>query len=287
LLGDTLLSAESRRKLFTPYARDYAYGWKVTEGDRGRLVEHDGASTYGCSCAFKRFLDEDVVVVLFCNATYGASPLAQVVEDRVVAAAFGDDVPLPPPVESREAFDFRSRVYALPSGSRLRTRGAAVEGKGQDAVDELAFGGVSHAALNDRALEVVSSLRAGDDEPLRREVAGDEQRVERYRRMLGALDGRVRVVGTMPSHLRGVPVTHVQGGDGAIGIYWLDGALLGLGEVDSSAGYSVVLVPDRGGYVAYDLRTEQVVRLELDDGGLILKRSGRTVRAERLTSPAE
>jgi CubicO group peptidase (beta-lactamase class C family) len=281
LLGDTVLSRESRRKLFTPYAGDYAYGWKVGRGAHGRLVEHGGASTYGCSCAVKRFLDEDVVVVLFCNASYGASPLAQVVEDRVVAAAFGEEVPLPPRLAPGVP-DSVAGLYALRSGGRLRVGGAAIEAEGQDAVDELAFGGSSHAGLNDRALQVVSSLLAGDDTPLRHEVAGDEQRLERYCRMIGALEGSVRVAGTMPSHLRGVPVTHVRAGEDAIGLYWRDGALLGLGEVDRDAAYSAALVRAEGCYVAYDLRAERVVRIEFDSRGLTLTRNDGMVRGERL-----
>jgi CubicO group peptidase (beta-lactamase class C family) len=283
LLDDTVLSGESRRKLFTPYVGDYAYGWRVVSGDRGLVVEHGGASTYGSSCAFKRFLDEDAVVVLFCNATYGASPLAMVVEDRVVAAAFGEEVPLPPAVARAGLGDGVAGLYALPSGGRLRVRPGVVEAEGQDAVDELAFGGSSQAALNDRALRVVSSLRAGDDEPLRREVAGDEQRVERYRRVLGALDGSVSVAGTMPSHLRGVLVTHLRAGDEGIGFYWQDGALLGLGEVERDPVYAVALAPADGGYVAYDLRAERAVGVEFDDCVLTLTPDGGApVHAERV-----
>jgi CubicO group peptidase (beta-lactamase class C family) len=282
LLDDTVLSAESRQKLFTPYAGDYAYGWKVGTDRRGRVVEHGGASTYGCSCAFKRLLDEDAVIVLFSNATYGASPLAQVVEDRVVAAAFGEDVPLPPPVDRGGPADGVAGLYALPSGGRLQVRRAVIEAEGQDSVDELAFGGSSQAALNERAMRVVSSLRAGDDEPLRHEVAGDEHRVERYRRLLGALDGSVSVAGTMPSHLRGVRVTHVRASDDGIGFYWRDGALLGLGEVEPDPVYSAGIVPADDGYVAYDLRAERAVRIEFDGRGLTLTHNGRVVRAERV-----
>ena len=282
LLGDRMLSSESRRKLFTPYAGDYAYGWKVGRGEHGRVVEHGGASSYGCSCALKRFLDKDVVVVLFCNASYGASPLAQAVEDRVVAAAFGEHVPVPPRVQPPQSFDSVAGVYALPSGGRLRVGGCVIEAEGQDAVDELAFGGASSAGLSDRALRVVSSVLVGDDEPLRQEVSGDEQRLERYRRMIGVLAGSVRVAETMPSHLPDVPVTHVQAGEGAIRLYWRDGKLLGLAEGDSGAVYSVTFAPADGGYVAYDLRAERAVGIEFDTGGLTLTRNGATVRAERL-----
>jgi hypothetical protein len=77
-------------------------------------------------------------------------------------------------------------------------------------------------------------------------------------------------------------VTHVRAGEDAIGLYWRDGALLGLGEVDPDAAYSTALVHAEGGYVAYDLRAEHVVRLEFESRGLTLARNGGTVRAERL-----
>jgi hypothetical protein len=49
-LRDTVLSTESRRKLFTRHARDYGYGWRVVEGPQGRLAGHDWPSSYGSSC---------------------------------------------------------------------------------------------------------------------------------------------------------------------------------------------------------------------------------------------
>jgi CubicO group peptidase (beta-lactamase class C family) len=281
LQDDTVLSSKSRRKLFTPYAGDYAYGWRVSNGERGRLVEHGGASSYGSSCALKRFLDADVVVVLFCNASYGASPLAQVVEDHVVAAAFGERVPLPPRLRPQQSFDSVAGIYVLPSGGRLRVAGAVITAKGQDAIDELAFGGSSHADLNERALRAASSVLTGDDAPLREEVAGDEQRLERYRRMIGALEDSVSVAGTMPSHLPGVLVSHVGAAARGIAFYWRDGKLLGLGEGDPSAAYAVSLAHADGGYVAYDLRAGQVVRVDFESHGLILTTNARTVRAER------
>jgi CubicO group peptidase (beta-lactamase class C family) len=281
LQDDTVLSPESRRKLFTPYAGDYGYGWRVARSERGRLVEHGGASSYGSSCAVKRFLDADVVVVLFCNVSYGTSPLAQVVEDDVVAAAFGEEVRLPPRPGRQPSFDSAAGIYVLPSGGRLRVTGAVVAAEGQDAIDELAFGGSSHADLNERALRVVSSVLAGDDAPLREEVSGDEQRLQRYRRMIGALAGSVSVAGTMPSHLSGVLATYVGAGDGGIAFYWRDGKLLGLGEGDPNAAYAVALARADGGYVAYDLRARQIVWVGFESHGLTLTTNARAVRAER------
>ena len=282
LKDDTVLSASSRNELFTPHVGDYAYGWRVLDGARGRAVEHDGASSYGSSCAVKRFLDADVFLVLFCNASYGASPLAQVVEDRVVAAASGEEVRLPPRPRPQQSFDSVAGLYVLPSGSRVRVAGAVIAAEGQDAIDELAFGGSSHADLNERALRVASSVLAGDDAPLRLEVSGDEQRLERYRRMIGALEGSVSVAGTMPSHLSGVLATYVRAGDGGITLYWRDRQLLGLGEGDPDAAYSVTLARADSGYVAYDLRARQIVWVDFESHGLSLFANARRVRAERL-----
>jgi hypothetical protein len=99
--------------------------------------------------------------------------------------------------------------------------------------------------------------------------------------MIARFEGSVSRARTMPSHLRGVPVTHVRAGEDAIGLYWRDGALLGLGEVDPDAAYSTALARADDGYVAYDLRAEHVVRVAFDGRGLTLRRSGSSVRAER------
>jgi CubicO group peptidase (beta-lactamase class C family) len=280
LRDDTVLSAESRRRLFTPYAADYGYGWRVVDGARGRLVEHGGASSYGSSCAFKRFLDEEVVVVLFSNVWFGSGPLAQIVEDHVVAAAFGEDVPLPPLAE--EMPGFAGAVYSLPSGGRLSLDGSALAAVGQDGIDELAFDGASQVKLNDRALVFVRSVLSGDEDALRKEVGGDSQRMERYRRLIRAVDGDVSVAATIPSHLAGVPATHVRVADEAIALYWREGELLGLGPGDPEAGYQIRIARSHDGYIGYDLRQDTVVRVGLGDDHLTLSSGRRTVRAERV-----
>jgi CubicO group peptidase (beta-lactamase class C family) len=282
LRNGAVLSGPSLAKMWTPYARGYGYGWKIVEDDRGRVVEHGGASTYGTSCAVKRFVDADAFLVLYCNASYGASPLAEVVQDRVVAAAFAEAVPVPPRAEACRGEGRAAGDYRLPSGGRLRLTGGGITAEGQDAVDELAFGGASHAPLNGRALRLVSSVRAGDEAPLRSEVAGDAERLERYRRMIGEYVGDVQVVGTLPSHLRGVPVTHVRIGDEALAFYWRDGKLLGLGEGLREAAYEVPLARSDEGLVAFNLQSESLVKITVDDGSLTLVTADRAVRAERV-----
>ncbi|GAH56434.1 unnamed protein product, partial [marine sediment metagenome] len=67
LKGDKILSAEAKKKIFTPFLNDYGYGWDVLETERGILIQHDGGSMLGNSAEIRRYIDADVFTILFCN----------------------------------------------------------------------------------------------------------------------------------------------------------------------------------------------------------------------------
>ena len=75
LQNSVALSAEARRKLWTPYVAvdgegkgSYAYGWRVGKTDRGTsYIGHGGGSDFGVWCLFFRFPEDHLLVVLFSN----------------------------------------------------------------------------------------------------------------------------------------------------------------------------------------------------------------------------
>jgi CubicO group peptidase (beta-lactamase class C family) len=72
LQTNAALSPEARRKLWTPYVAvgeegkgSYAYGWRVGKTDRGTsYIGHGGGSDFGVWCAFFRFPEDHLLVIV-------------------------------------------------------------------------------------------------------------------------------------------------------------------------------------------------------------------------------
>jgi CubicO group peptidase (beta-lactamase class C family) len=97
LKGDKIFSKEAKKKIFTPYLNDYGYGWDVLASDHGLLIQHDGGSGLGSSAEFRRYIDANVVTIIFCNQSYGGRALFNVIRDKLETLAFGGKVNIPPP----------------------------------------------------------------------------------------------------------------------------------------------------------------------------------------------
>lgn len=74
LLGDTILSAEAKEKMFTRHVLEeeggswyYGYGWALTDTERGtRLITHNGGN--GIFFAdIRRYIDDGVTIIYTCN----------------------------------------------------------------------------------------------------------------------------------------------------------------------------------------------------------------------------
>lgn len=102
LEGDKVLSAASRKKLFTPYVREgvdapssYAYGWAIFPMPNGHtLIAHNGGDgTFAAD--FRRYIDDHVVVFITSNV----SDRPSIAVSRFVGRmALGQEVPMPPKV---------------------------------------------------------------------------------------------------------------------------------------------------------------------------------------------
>ncbi len=130
LMGEQVLSTDAKKKLFTPFLNDYAYGWDVLDTERGTLIQHDGGSMLGCAADFKRFVDSNIVIMLFSNVSGPELLHRQGVRDKVADIVFGDDVELPYDVAQVKAdlSDISGELYyrqrrRLSCGSRGRQTG--------------------------------------------------------------------------------------------------------------------------------------------------------------------
>lgn len=122
LYTDTLLSAATRERMFTPYAQTYGYGWFTREEWGHKLVEHRGGIN-GFLTMIQRFVDDDVVVITLFNFV---STFARDVNRGLAALALGlpcEPALVPEGVEvGEEALAACAGDYQIPEGPVLRLR---------------------------------------------------------------------------------------------------------------------------------------------------------------------
>ncbi|MCZ6598021.1 MAG: serine hydrolase [Planctomycetota bacterium] len=125
LLGDELLSAEAKEKLYAPHVAEgpqaqshYGYGWSIQTTPRGtRLITHNGGN--GIFAAdFLRYLEDEVTIFIASN---NADMSSIRVGMQVRRMPFGERVSMPPKpiVMSAEELDAYAGSYVLPSGATV------------------------------------------------------------------------------------------------------------------------------------------------------------------------
>ncbi|SMO81605.1 CubicO group peptidase, beta-lactamase class C family [Saccharicrinis carchari] len=124
LKNNTVLNEEATRKMFVPFKNNYAYGWDAIDG--GNLRQHDGGSTLGNSAELRWFVEEDLLTMLFTNATINGNLGFSVVRDDIEALTFGIEIPLPPKIHP-VARDLEPYIgtYQFPSGQTFSISGDA------------------------------------------------------------------------------------------------------------------------------------------------------------------
>lgn len=255
LLDDNILSAEAKKKIFTPYLNDYGYGWDVLQTERGILIQHDGGSMLGNSAEMRRYLNAGIVTILFCNQSFGKRSLMDAVRDKIETLVFGGEVTLPPPVKTVDQNKLQKYQgsYGLPEGGRLRVEVSGekllIEGDGQEAINALFL--VEEAKremyieLNQLSQQVFEAVLENNFEPLERVLHEKERRSRLVRQLIQErLDlwkpkmGEIQKViarATLPVHFRGQEAaqTHLElkGERGSLFffLYWQDKKNVGIG----------------------------------------------------------
>lgn len=122
LKNNQVLSKEATKKLFTPFKNQYAYGWDAI--DDGNLRQHNGGSLLGCGAEIRWFVKEDLMTMIFSNATINGDQGFSVVRNELEALTFGDDVPLPPVIK-KVNIDLSPYTgkYEFKSGSTFKIKG--------------------------------------------------------------------------------------------------------------------------------------------------------------------
>jgi CubicO group peptidase (beta-lactamase class C family) len=292
LQGEKILSADAKKKMFTPYVREgpdadtfYGYGWVVGKTPRGTtLIEHNGGNgVFGAD--FKRFVDEGVVIYMASN---NAEMFAWQVSPIVTRITFGGDVALPPAVATVPVAQLEQYVgtYTIGSGDRLIV---TVSGgqllanvEGQDAVEliqpEAKVRRTAFDALNRRVEEIVTQGWKGNDEPFQKaldihpslaQLSEQRQtaRAEDVNR-LGAFK-TVVVLGTLAGpEDRAFTVARIEFARGVVyeRYVWEEGQLVRVRRIDAPGGTPLYPTPD-GGLVSYSIQARSEARLNVERGG--------------------
>lgn len=274
LRNGRVLTAESRRKLFTPVLEGYAYGWNVVPTSRGtRLIHHGGGGNAGSVATFRWFVDEDVFVTVLNNSLMGGFSADYVMAD-VEAILFGGSGMMPPPSGPPDA--------SKPVGTWRLPRGGTIE------VVQAPNGPLVARSLD---AEAVNALRFGGTEGslLPQDTQAMSAAVEEWGPLSGADTLHYRAFS-----YQGVPETHAylrlrsergdRGDEYARAIH-LPSGKIALDLQRTPPGIEAVLAPSaEGGYTTWDPRLGHAVRLHFTEKELHLTGSGGTVTAARVAS---
>lgn len=182
LLGSDILSEESKRRMYTPVANNYGYGWYVSDSDHGRLIEHDGGSSKGTAADFRRYLDEELVIIVLTNNDGEYMLFSARLRDNIRDLAFGASLPLAPAITTtanRPMDDFTGG-FRFDGESTIDIEAAdeliEITGVGQTAVTALLSMTEAeaklHADVSRRTAALLDNMRDQDFEPLREASAG-------------------------------------------------------------------------------------------------------------------
>lgn len=320
LLGNTVLSEAAKKKLYTPFLNDYAYGWDALQTPRGLLIQHNGGSDLGNNAEIRRYIDAGVVTILLCNQFYQGRPLIDSVRDQLENLAFGGDNPVPPAVKSLKPDDAKKYegTYLLPAGGKLsitaENNSLVVRAEGQDAVNVLVFSDHDDIdaiiQIHEKSARVAEAAAKGDFGPLAEVMANKEKRYERVKELI---EGRIRMeesrtgkilkakaLYTKPSAMEeGAVETAVvlQGERGMLPfrLIWRDGLNIGVGPLFLILPVSTIIQPLADDeFCGFDLASSQTVKLNFafpTDGPARLtiqgKKKIRAIRRSQGPSPSQ
>ena len=213
LTGEEILSTAAKEKLYTPEQYDYAYGWRVTETENGRCLQHNGASSYGSSALFRRWVDADVVLMLFCNTDYNGEVLIRTLEGPLESLIFGEALPLPPALPNQPTpLEPFAGDFALPDGDlihvQIENESLHLTPSSQTGINWLlGLSGAETAVYNQiyaQTQTIMAAALAGDRDPLLASLANRENRTPGVLRTWESLVGEVQptamtVLGIRPS----------------------------------------------------------------------------------------
>lgn len=139
LYGTRLLSAESKRVMFTPYVKDdvwgdlgFGYGWMIGQRSIGAgsvLVHEHGGNTHGFRSLITRFPGQQRLIVLLLNEGNGNKGRGiYQIRDSFTQLLYGQPTAMPAPPLADAIVDSIQRHGVAATGQRLATLARAAAG---------------------------------------------------------------------------------------------------------------------------------------------------------------
>ena len=283
LLGDKILSAEVKKKLYTPVVMDYAYGWSVRNSAHGKVIQHDGGTSNGAGNDFIRYLDAGVTITYSLNNS--GEDFLRLVSSNLRALALGDTVNMPPTLIQlpASALEKYTGKYKLADGGDLIvTRDAS--GLFVSAGTPEALGLLYNTNSSDKykdleaiAVKIAEGVLKGDHTPLYDAFGGSrpleqvktrQQQVWQERQaQSGQLKG-FKVLGTLPGpegNMGTVVRYDLERGAIYLQYMWGRGTLAVIRPLEGPPGLAVLPTSEKE-FVRYDVLSGNVTRVSFNVG---------------------
>lgn len=300
--GDEVLSAEAKRKMFTPHAAEnpdatshYGYGWAVARTNRGTpLIAHNGGN--GIFFAdFRRYVGEGVVFLI---ASTNSDASANAAQSQLLRLVFGGEYGVPPVVQSTlpSGTPPRAGSYRLPSGGRLLLAAhgprLVVTASGNDAFALLRGFEPSPMldSLSRATAHLLDAAERGDTGPLRAVAGGRGDDFVRMhtqwstgvRESVGDFRG-VDVFGSQPQGPRVVTTARMrfERDERYLQIVWDGATIAGVRTIRAPRDPEFLPVSATE-WAAYDFASSRTTVLRVTDAGLEFDGPRGVVRAERI-----
>lgn len=301
LEGDAILSAEAKRKMYTPHVAEdergsshYGYGWGIHRTTRAtNLVAHNGGN--GIFFAdFRRYVDEGVVILVMSNSADAPVREAEAAVTRMIVTGEVAPPPAAAALDSARAAALAGR-YAVPGGGAVvvAADGGTVrlspDGAGAFA---LLNGGTSARAqaLEARTVRVVDAGARGDYGPLTEALGGqtEAQVRETYAGFMAAMAERfgayqgTEVMGTVERDPRATAFVRMRfaGGTQLLRATWRGATLAGIEPAGGPP--AAVFVPTGGdAWTSYDPATGTSTTVRFVEGALVVETPAGPVRVPR------
>jgi CubicO group peptidase (beta-lactamase class C family) len=306
LEGTRIVPAISRKKLYTPFLSDYAYGWEIKKTEQGTPIIRHGGDVPGFQSWFAQFPEEKLVVIMLINNRMRWRSL---LTNTLTSAALGQSYEIPPPLITMDATALLryTGVYGLSTGGQIHawvSDGAFFIGaEGQDAVNLLTRAGEKDVALygelNARVSGLIEKFRRVDFSALQ-EFSGTAKpteyaaAVERWWEDFVRNNGSVKahqILGTARSRT-GHAVTFVrveyEKATKVLRLLWLNDKMVGHGSGVPRPAVAQFLPESQTKFTSFDILTSQLTSISFDmkengaAGSLTLLSQERNVTAKRI-----
>jgi CubicO group peptidase (beta-lactamase class C family) len=306
LEGTRILPATIKKKLYTPFLSDYAYGWEVKKTKQGPPAIQHGGDVPGFQSWFAQFPEEKLVVVMLINNRMRWRTL---LTNTLTRAAFGQPYETPPPLIKMDSATLAryAGVYGLSTGGQLHAwvgDGAFFVGaEGQDAVNLLIRPSEKditlYDELNRRVAGIIEKFRRGDFSPLQ-EFSGTANPSEYAASVKQWWEDSAQKNGTIKSHQilgtarsrTGHAVTFIrveyEKATKVLRLLWLNDKMNGHGSGVPRPAVAQYLPESPTRFTSFDILTSQLTSVDFDlkaNGvveNLIVPSKEKNVAAKRL-----